>query len=131
MFKQMQILLVTTVLIIAGPSAWADTPPKIDVPDSHSIENMGKINLYRVQMQGLEFGRDEEKVDAEILVTLDTKPEMVYTVRLHPDSPPVNKILADTLRDAYLSQTNVTLYHQKGRTGQKHVKIHMVQLNRK
>lgn len=129
MLKSIQILIVTAAIMVVGANAWADTPPKIDVPDTHSVENKGKINLYRVQVQGLEFGRDKEEVDAEVLVTLDTQPGMVYTLRLHPDSPPINKVLADTLRDAYLNQTPVTLYHQIAPGGKKHVKIHMIQLD--
>lgn len=129
MLKTIQILIITTAFMIVASNTWADTPPKINVPDTHSVEHKGKINLYRVQVQGLEFGRGEEEVDAEVLVTLDTQPGMVYTLRLHPDSPPVNKVLADTLRDAYLSQTPVTLYHQIAPGGKKHVKIHMIQLD--
>ena len=109
MLKLIQILFIASTLTVVATNTWADAPPKIDIPDTHSVENKGKINLYRVQVQGLEFGRGDEEVDAEVLVTLDSQPGMVYTLRLHPDSPPINKVLADTLRDAYLSQTPVTL----------------------
>ena len=121
---------MSAILMSIGSNAWADTPPKINTPDSHSVEHRGTISLYRVQIQGLEFGRDENRIDAEIIVTLDSQPDMVYTVRLHEDSPPVNKVLADTLRDAYLNKTPVTIYHQIA-PGKKHVKIHMIQLNTK
>ncbi len=125
MIKVIHIVLLP---VFFGVGAFADSPPQLDVADSHSVANKGKINLYRVQIQGLEFGRDQEALDAEILVTLDTQPGMVFGLRLHPDSPPVNKIMADTLREAYLNQTPVTLQHQVA-PGKKHAKIHVIQLN--
>jgi hypothetical protein len=123
--------LAVIMLMLMSNFAWADAPPSIAKTDSHSVESKGKINLYRVQVQGLEFGRNDEQVDAEVLVTLDTRPDMVFTLRMHPDSPPINQVIADTLRDAYLSQSPVTLYHQITGGNKKHVKIHMVQLGEK
>ncbi len=128
MIKLMKVLLLATLPVFFGASALADSPTKLDVADSHSVANKGKINLYRVQIQGLEFGKDQEALDAEVLVTLDTQPGMVFGLRLHPDSPPINKVMADTLRDAYLNQTPVTLQHQVA-PGNKHAKIHVIQLN--
>ncbi len=123
--KLMMVLTLTTL----APLALADTPPSLQVPDTHSIQSKGVINLYRVQIQGLEFGRDKEMIDAEVFVTLDSKPGMVFTLRLHDDSPPVNTVIAETLREAYLSKSPVTIYHQIA-PERKNVKIHMVQLER-
>lgn len=123
-------LVVIFSLGLLSPFALADTPPSLQVPDTHSIESKGKLTLYRVQVQGLEFGRQNERIDAEVFATLDSKPGMVFTLRLHEDSPPVNTIIADTLREAYLTQTPVTIYHQLTPPGRKNVKIHMVQFNR-
>ncbi len=124
-FSRSMVLL--TVMAFAASSAWADTPPNIAQPDTHSVETKGKVTLYRVQVQGLEFGRDEEKIDAEVLFKLDSQPDFIYTLRLHNDSPPVNQVLADTLREAYLNNSPVTVYHQIA-PGKKNVKIHMVQM---
>lgn len=115
--------------MVAGAVALADTPPSLKVPDTHSIESKGTLTLYRVQVEGLEFGRDKEEIDAEVFVTLDSEPGMVFTLRLHGDSPPVNTLIANTLRDAYLGKTPVTIYHQIA-PGRKNVKIHMVQFDR-
>ncbi len=123
--KLMMVLTLTTL----APLALADTPPSLQVPDTHSIQSKGVINLYRVQIQGLEFGRDKEMIDAEVFVTLDSKPGMVFTLRLHDDSPPVNTVIAEMLREAYLSKSPVTIYHQIA-PERKNVKIHMVQLER-
>lgn len=109
--------------------ALADTPPSLKVPDTHSIESKGTLTLYRVQVQGLEFGRGKEEIDAEVFVTLDSEPDMVFTLRVHDDSPPVNTVIANTLREAYLNKVPVTIYHQIA-PGKKNVKIHMVQFDR-
>jgi hypothetical protein len=122
-------IIIAAGLGLLGNVALADTPPSLNVPDTHSIESKGMITLYRVQIQGLEFGRDENNIDAEIFVTLDSEPDLVFTLRLHDDSPPVNTVIAETLREAYLTKTPVTLYHQI-KPKAKNVKIHMVQFNR-
>ena len=122
---------VLVVIALAGMSGavLADTPPSLKVPDTHSVMSKGKLNLYRVQVQGLEFGRDKEEIDAEVFVTLDSEPNTVFTLRVHEDSPPVNKIIATTLRDAYMANMPVTIYHQIA-PGRNNVKIHMVQFDR-
>ena len=122
------VLLVASMMF-AVPVVWADTPPSLKVPDTHSIESKGKLTLYRIQVQGLEFGRDKEEIDAEVFVTLDSEPGMVFTLRVHDDSPPINTVIADTLREAYINNIPVTIYHQIA-PGKKNVKIHMVQFDR-
>jgi len=128
MSKLIYSLFLATLFVFSGASALADSPTMLDVADSHSVANKGKINLYRVQIQGLEFGKNKEALDAEVLVTLDTQPGMVFGLRLHSDSPPINQVMADTLRAAYLNQTPVTLQHQIA-PGKKHAKIHVIQLD--
>lgn len=121
------LLLILSAAAISSVS-WADTPPSLHETDSHSVEAKGVINLYRVQVQDMEFGRGDEKVDAEIFVTLNSTPDTVFTLRLHDDSPAINKVIAATLRDAYLNKVPVTIYYQIG-LFKKHVKILMVQMN--
>lgn len=120
-------VLLTTALLFAAPG-WADSPPDMETTDSHSLAVTGKITRYRVQMEGLEIGRGTEKADAEILVTLDNDSNNVYVVRLHGDSPPVNTVMANALREAFINNIKVTLYHQKSPSD--HLKIHLVQLER-
>src|SRR3569832_2289853 len=106
-------ILSTALLLgslIAAPLVHADSPLIIKSPDTHSVEAKGKVALYRVQIQGLEFGKDRHKADAEVLVSLVSAPDDVYVIRLLEDSPPINKVMADTLRDAFLCLSNVTLF---------------------
>src|SRR3569832_2468633 len=92
--------------LIAAPLVHAASPPNIKTPDTHSVEAKGKVALYRVQIQGLEFGKDRHKADAEVLKTQNNTPEENNEKRQHEDSPPIYKVMADTLRDAFLSQSN-------------------------
>lgn len=118
--------------LVIMPLAHADSPPNITTLDSHSAEAKGKITLYRVQVEGMEFGPAKNKSDAEVLVTLDSSPDNIYVLRLHKDSPPVSTVMADSLRDAFLSKTDVTLYYQKvsDAPNTKNFKINVVQLNK-
>lgn len=122
------VLLFVSVMFV-GSSAWADTPATLAKPDAHSIEVKGKITLYRVQVQDMEFGNESDKIDAEVFVTLDKVPNKVLTIRIHSDSPPVNMLMANTLRDAYLKNKNVTIYYQITPVERQNVKILMVQMD--
>ena len=120
--------LAVLTLLMYGPGVLADSPKTIASPDRHSVEAKGKISLYRVQVEGMEMGEGKNKVDAEVFVTLDSKPGMVYSLQLHADSPASNKVIADTLRDAYINKISVTLYHQMSISQDNNLKILMVQM---
>ena len=77
----------------------------------------------------MNLGEGENKVAAEVFVTLDSKPDMVYSLQLHKDSPVSNQVMADTLRDAYVNKLPVTLYYQIAPKQDNNLKILMVQLN--
>ena len=121
--------LAAVMSIVFGSVAYADSPKTIESPDRHSVEVKGKINLYRVQIEGMNMGEGKEQVDAEVFVTLDSKPGMVYSLQLHKDSPQSNNVMADTLRDAYINKIPVTLYHQMTVKQSNNLKILMVQMN--
>jgi len=110
--------------------AFADSPADISSPDRHSVEVKGKIKLYRVQAEGMQLGKDQDKTNAEVFVTLDSAPKMVYSLQIHGDSPKSNQVMADTLRDAYVNNIPVTLYHIIGINKTNNLKILMVQLTR-
>ncbi|WP_455202451.1 hypothetical protein [Kaarinaea lacus] len=116
-------------LLLSGSAVLADSPKDIKTPDRHSVEVKGKVNLYRVQVQDMNLGEGQDKADAELFVTLDSNPEMVYTLELKSNSPASNKVMADTLRDAYVNKLPVTLYHQMGVKKENNFKIMMIQLN--
>lgn len=116
-------------LLLSGSAVMADSPKDIKTPDRHSVEVKGKVNLYRVQVQDMNLGEGQDKADAELFVTLDSNPEMVYTLELKSNSPASNKVMADTLRDAYVNKLPVTLYHQMGVKKENNFKIMMIQLN--
>lgn len=130
--RSMGVLLASLGLFIA-PVALADSPVSLDKPDSHSVEVKGKVNLYRVQIEGMNLGEGKEKRQAEVFVTLDSKPGMIYSLSLSgPGSnlaSAVNREMADTLRAAYINKTPVTIYHQIDMKRTNNFRIIMVQLN--
>jgi hypothetical protein len=122
--------IVPLLLFINCAAVFADSPKNIQTPDRHSVEVKGKINLYRVQVQGMNLGDGSNATKAEVFVTLDSHPGMVYALQVHDDTPPANRVIADTLRDAYINKIPVTLYHQIAFNKHNNYKILMVQLNR-
>ncbi len=129
--KQFIVNLLSALLLCSVSLAMADSPANIDSPDRHSVEVKGKIKLYRVQTEGMNLGKGSDEANAEVFVTLDSDPKMVYTLQLHADSPAINQVMADTLRDAFVKKLNVTLYHQMSINDKtNNLKILMVQLSR-
>jgi hypothetical protein len=121
--------IAASFFLLSGFAALADAPKTIQAPDPHSVEVKGKVNLYRVQVEGMKLGDGKELADAELFITLDSNPKMVYTLELKGGSPASNKVMADTLRDAYVNKLPVTIYHQISTTQANNLKILMVQLN--
>ncbi len=130
--RSIMSLVVSLGLLFAGVAV-ADSPVKIDKPDGHSVEVKGKISLYRVQIEGMNFGQGKNKAHAEVLVTLDSRPGMIYTLALHDNgssaASAVNQEMARTLRLAYVSKAPVTLYRQIAMSKDNNFKILMVQLD--
>jgi len=124
------LYVIFTLLLINNAAVFADSPKNITAPDRHSVEVKGKINLYRVQVEGMNLGEGNNATNAEVFVTLDSHPGMVYALQIHGDTPPANQVIADTLRDAYINKIPVTLYHQIAINKQNNFKILMVQLDR-
>jgi len=122
------VTALLAMMLLAG-TAFADSPKSVNQPDRHSVEVKGKVSLYRVQIEGMKLGEGQNLADAELFVSLDSDPKMVYTLQLKKDSPQANSVMAETLRDAYINKLPVTLYHQIGIKQDNNLKILMVQLN--
>ena len=43
--------------------------------------------MFRAQHKGLEIGAANDHLDAEALVTLDSPPNKLFSIRLHQDEP--------------------------------------------
>ena len=121
--------LVAALGLLFVGAAVADSPVDINKPDSHSVEVKGKVTLYRVQVEGMNFGDGKDKANAEVFVSLDSKPGMIYSLTLHGDKTAVNREMAETLRTAYVNKTPVTLYYQMAIKRDNNFKIMMVQLD--
>lgn len=118
--------------LLASSVVLADSPAVIGSPDRHSVEVSGKVSLYRVQVEGMDFGKGKNKTQAEVLVSIDSRPGMIYTLELHKvdnSDSLVNQEMADTLRTAYVNRLPVTLYRQIAVQKDNNFKILMVQLD--
>ena len=112
MRSQMYALLLATGALAASPLVMADTPVALAGPHAHAVDVSGKITLFRSQIKGLEIGKAQKMLDAEVLVTLDTQPGKVFGVRLHDANDPAAQSMVDTLRAAYINNIPVTLQHR-------------------
>jgi hypothetical protein len=135
--KTFSRLILGSLLVLglfAGGAALADSPVRIDQPDRHSVEVKGKVSLYRVQVEGMNFGTGRNKTHAEVLVTIDSQPGKVFTLALavhdgNTAGSVVNQEIANTLRMAYVNRLPVTLYHQITTRRDNNFKILVVQLD--
>ena len=132
LIKNILISIATIGLVFTG-TAMADSPVSLTKPDSHSVAVKGKVNLYRVQVEDMDFGEGANKIHAQIFVTLDSHPGIVYGLSLdEPGSEthdPVTQVMAETLRDAYLHKKPVTMYYQIDMKRKNNFRIMMVQMN--
>ncbi|WP_455211433.1 hypothetical protein [Kaarinaea lacus] len=122
--------LASLLMFVFCTVVYADSPKSIENPDRHSVEVKGKIKLYRVQIENMNLGEGKNATNAEVFVSLDTKPGMVYALQIKGNTPPANQVIADTLRDAYINNIPVTLYHQMAVGRDNNFNILMVQMDR-
>ena len=127
--RQLTIIAIALAATLAVTVSVADAPKSVTAPDRHSIEAKGKVNLYRVQAEGMRLGEGKNITDAELFFSLDSNPNMVYSVELKEKSPASNRVMAETLRDAYINKLTVTIYHQISIKKDNNLKVLMVQLN--
>ena len=127
--RHLTIIAIALATTLAVTVSVADAPKTVATPDRHSIEAKGKVSLYRVQAEGMRLGEGKNITDAELFFTLDSNPKMVYSVELKKGSPASNRVMAETLRDAYINKLPVTIYHQIGIKKDNNLKVLMVQLN--
>lgn len=122
------VLVLMTGLVMAGNAA-ADVPKSLAGPHAHAAEVSGKLTLFRVQQEGLEIGPEDDRLDAEVLVTVDKAPDMVFGLKFHKGADPASGAIVTTLREAYLNQEPVTIQYPTS-PGKKNVRIIWVQMTR-
>lgn len=126
-------LLIVALLVLAVPAApvaFADINPNIGGNEhTHTDKAHGRLLSLRVQTQGMEYGPRDDRLDAEVLVTLDSKPGMTFGVRYHEGAQPATAAMVDILKDAYLRELPVTLFYVSP-PGKKNVNALLVELSR-
>ena len=104
--------VLPVALLMNSIAAVADVNPDMDAHvQGQSIITTGKITSIRAQTQGLEYGDKSDFLDAEVLVKLDTAPEMTFGYRYHDNTQPSLSLMADLLKDAYINGLPVKILH--------------------
>ena len=122
----LMLLMAGMMLSLTGNAVYADTPKSLMDTHGHTAIVSGKITLFRAQVEGLEIGPADDRLDAEALVTLDSQPGKVFGIRHHEEVAATENII-DTLREAYLHNLPVTIEHGIA-PGKNNLKIIWVQL---
>jgi hypothetical protein len=82
-----------------------------EAPHAHAAATTGKVTMLRVQRQGVEYGPKEDRLDAEVLVQLDTRQKGVLGLRVHDNSGQAIAEMIEVLKTAYASGQPVTIFH--------------------
>ena len=122
----LMLLMIGVMLSIAGNTLYADTPKSLMDTHGHTAIVTGKITMFRAQIQGLEIGPADDRLDAETLITLDSQPGKVFGISHHEEVAATESIV-DTLREAYINNIPVTIQHGIA-PGKNNLKIIWVQL---
>jgi hypothetical protein len=123
-----RLLVPIAALLFSISSAQADTPGSLRGEHAAMMTKSGKISLFRAQIKGLEIGPPNDRLDAEVLVTLDSQPDTVFGISYHQEDPAARTMI-ETLREAYLHDMPVTL-QAPSIPGRKHLRLIWVQLGK-
>jgi len=107
----------------------ADVNAGLGGDHNHADTSTGKITSIMAQTQGIEFGKKDDRLDAEIVVTLDSKPDFLFGIRFHDDAQPASAVMIELLQQAYFRNQPVSLFHVQI-PGKKNVNILRVELKR-
>jgi len=127
--------LLTTVILLTALSGFAltsgaDVNPGFSGDEhSHTATSTGKITSITAQEQGIEFGKKGDYLDAEVVVTLDSKPGYLFGVRLHEGAQPATEAMIDLIKSAYFNNEPVSFFHVQA-PGKKNVNVLRVELKR-
>ena len=123
-----RLLVPSMALLLSVSLAQADTPSSLRGEHAAMVTISGKISLFRAQIKGLEIGPPNDRLDAEVLVTLDSQPDTVFGISYHQEDPAARTMI-ETLREAYLHDMPVTV-QAPSIPGRKHLRLIWVQLGK-
>ena len=123
-----RLLILIVALLFSFSLAQADTPSSLRGEHAAQVTLSGKITLFRAQIQGLEIGPPNDRLDAEVLVTLDSQPDTVLGISYHKEDPAARTMI-ETLREAYRHIMPVTVQAPLI-PGRKHLRLIWVQLGK-
>lgn len=73
----------------------------------------GVITHIRIQTSGHEYGPPDDRLDAEVIVHLDSTPDEAYGLRMHEGVAPATQAMIELLRESYFRQMPVEIFHTK------------------
>ena len=81
-------------------------PSKADA----QVNARGRLTLLRVHDVGTAFGPANDRIDVEVVITLDSEPGKAFGFQLRNDSKlPARQGMLDLLRDAYATNSPVSI----------------------
>jgi hypothetical protein len=128
MKKIFQLLLALSALCFSISSVYADTPTSLRGEHGAHMMISGKITLFRAQIRDLDFGPPNDHIKAEVLISIDSKPDMVFGVA-HETNDPGATAMIETLREAYLHDLPVTVLAPE-LPGRKNLRLVWVELGK-
>ena len=123
-----RLLIAMSALFFSASVVQADTPTSLRGEHGAMVTKSGKISLFRAQITGLEIGPPSDRLDAEVLITLDSEPDMVFGIPFHKENPAADNMI-ETLREAYLHDLPVTVQAPL-MPNRKHLRLIWVQLGK-
>jgi len=73
----------------------------------------GRITHFRAQTSGHEYGPPNDRLDAEVIVQLDSAPDEAFGLRFHEGAAPATAQMITLLRESYFRQMPVEIFHTK------------------
>ena len=102
------VLLLLTGLLYTTSFAYADTLTSLQGVPGDQTTTSGKITLFRVQTAGLGLVTQNDHINADVFITLDSAPDMVFGISTKNSDTAASEMI-DTLREAYLRGLPVTI----------------------
>jgi hypothetical protein len=99
--KRRQTIAIAACLIAAVP-----------VAAEAQVTASGRITMLRVHDVGTAYGPPSDRIDVEVVTTLDTQPGRAFGFQLRQDSnQAARQGMLDLLRDAYANNQRVSFDH--------------------
>ncbi len=78
-------------------------------------QSSGRLTLLRVHKKGSKYGPNNDRIDVEVVVWLDSEPGKAFGFQLrNDDNRPARQGMLDLLRDAFNNNWSTTIDYEIG-----------------